>query len=68
MNKYEFNIRTRNGQRVDKITIQARDRAAAEARLRQMYLHCEILDCVERAAETRQENLDVEGLINLITR
>ena len=26
MNKYEFNIRTRNGQRVDKITIQALDR------------------------------------------
>ena len=68
MNKYEFNIRTRNGQRVDKITIQALDRISAEQRLRQMYMNCEILDCVEGPAETRQENLDVEGMINLITK
>jgi len=68
MNKYEFNIRTRNGQRVDKITIQAVDRDTAEQRLRQMYMSCEILDCAERPVETRQENLDVEGMINLITK
>jgi len=68
MNKYEFNIRTRNGQRVDKITIQAVDRDTAEQRLRQMYMNCEILDCAERPVETRQENLDVEGMINLITK
>ena len=68
MNKYEFNIRTRNGQRVDKITIQAADRDTAEKRLRQMYMNCEILDCAERPVETRQENLDVEGMINLITK
>lgn len=68
MNKYEFNIRTRNGQQVDKITIQAADRDTAEKRLRQMYMNCEILDCAERPAETRQENLDVEGMINLITK
>jgi len=68
MNKYEFNIRTRNGQRVDKITIQALDRATAEIRLRQMYRQCEVIDCAERSAEIRQENLDVEGMINLITK
>ena len=68
MNKYEFNIRTRNGQRVDKITIQALDRLTAEERLRQMYQHCEIIDCGEGPAVTRQENLDVEGIINLITK
>ena len=68
MNKYEFNIRTRNGQRVDKITIQAMDRETAEKRLRQMYMNCDILDCEERPAEVRQENLDVEGMINLITK
>jgi hypothetical protein len=68
MNKYEFNIRTRNGQRVDKITIQALDRATAEERLRQMYRQCEIIDCTEAPAVTRQENMDVEGIINLITK
>ncbi len=68
MNKYEFNIRTRNGQRVDKITIQALDRPTAEERLRQMYRECEIIECEEGPAVTRQENLDVEGIINLITK
>ncbi len=68
MTKFEFNIRTRNGQRVDKITIQAQDREAAEKRLRQMYIQCEIIECTERAPEIRQESLDVEGIINLITK
>lgn len=68
MIKYEFAIRTRNGQRVDRIAIQAGDREAAERRLRQMYLHCEILDCRESPVDLRQENLDVEGIINLITK
>ena len=68
MNKYEFNIRTRNGQRVDKLTIQALDRISAEERLKKMYRQCEIIHCAESPATTRQENLDVEGLINLITK
>ena len=68
MNKYEFTLRTRSGQRVEKITIQALDRETAEKRLRQMYMQCDVLDCVERPAEIRQENLDVEGIINLITK
>jgi len=68
MNKYEFNLRTRTGQRVEKITIQALDRETAEKRLRQMYMQCEVIDCVERPAEIRQENLDVEAIINLITK
>lgn len=68
MTKYEFSIRTRGGQRVDKITIQAQDRETAERRLQQMYMHCEILECKESSAELRQESLDVEGIINLITK
>lgn len=68
MTKYEFSIRTRNGQRVDKISIQAQDREAAERRLQQMYMHCEVLECSERSADLRQESLDVEGIINLITK
>ncbi|MCL6555890.1 MAG: hypothetical protein K6T56_05965 [Burkholderiales bacterium] len=68
MSRFEFSIRTRGGQRVDRIVIQAQDREAAERRLRQMYLHCEILDCRESPVDRRQESLDVEGIINLITR
>jgi hypothetical protein len=66
--KYEFSIRTRNGQRVERIVIQAQDREAAERRLRQMYLHCEVLECRESPVEPRPEALDVEGIINLITK
>jgi hypothetical protein len=68
MTKYEFSIRTRGGQRVDRIVIQAHDRETAERRLRQMYMHCEILECKESSADLRQESLDVEGIINLITK
>lgn len=68
MTKFEFAIRTRGGQRVDRIVIQARDRESAEGRLRQMYLHCEILECRESPVDLRQESLDVEGIINLITK
>ena len=68
MTKFEFSIRTRNGQKIDKINIQAQDRAAAEQRLQQMYMHCQILDCNEHSTGPRQESLDVEGIINLITK
>ncbi|MEO1766889.1 hypothetical protein [Thiobacter aerophilum] len=68
MTKFEFAIRTRAGQRVDRIVIQAQDRETAKRRLRQMYHHCEILECRESAVDLRQENLDVEGIINLISK
>ena len=44
MVRYGFNIKTRTGQRVDNISIMAGSQADAERRLRQMYLHCEILE------------------------
>lgn len=68
MTRYEFSIRTRNGQRVERVAIQAQEREAAERRLRQMYPHCEILDCRESPVGQRQESLDVEGIIDLISR
>ena len=68
MIRFEFSVRTRGGQRVDRIVIQAQDREAAERRLRQMYRHCEILDCRESQVDRRQESLDVEGIIDLITK
>ena len=43
--KYGFRIRTRHGLVVENLAIQARDEADAERKLRQMYRHCEVLDC-----------------------
>jgi len=66
MIRYGFNIRTRTGQRVDNISIMAGTQADAERRLRQMYLHCEIVDCREQSVPRRLDTLDVERVISLI--
>jgi hypothetical protein len=66
--RYGFNIKTRMGQRVDNILIMAATQDAAERRLRQMYHHCEIVDCHEAFVPHRVDTLDVEGVIGLISR
>lgn len=70
MNKYGFRIRTRGGMTVENLVVQARDREEAERKLRQIYHHCEILDCSEVSAATpvKGEALDLEGMITLIGR
>ena len=42
--KFGFRIRTRDGLVVEHLMIHGRDEADAERKLRQMYLHCEILE------------------------
>ena len=44
--KYGFRIRTRSGLIVDNLLIHGRDEIDAERKLRQMYQHCRILECV----------------------
>ncbi len=67
MIRYGFNIRTKHGQRVENILIMAATQDDAERRLRQMYHHCEIVECQERAVPRRLDTLDVEGVIGLIS-
>ncbi|MEJ7670932.1 MAG: hypothetical protein WKH97_19875 [Casimicrobiaceae bacterium] len=67
MIRYGFNIRTRMGQRVENIMIMAATQSDAERRLRQMYHHCDIVDCREQAVPRRVDTLDLESLINLIS-
>jgi hypothetical protein len=69
LNKYGFKIRTRGGMTVDNLVVQAPDRAAAESKIRQIYHHCEILECSEAApTPARAEGLDLESMISLIGR
>lgn len=68
MIRFGFQIRTKTGQRIDSISIVAATQGDAERRLRQMYHHCEIMDCREQAVPRRLETLDVEGVIGLISR
>ena len=49
--KFGFRIRTRHGLIVENLMIHGRDDADAERKLRQMYLHCEILErCIMQPA------------------
>jgi hypothetical protein len=72
MTRYGFNVKTRSGQRVDNITIMAATLDDAQRRLKQMYLHCEILQCREQSVpEPRRldtHTLDVEDVIGLIAQ
>jgi len=67
MIRYGFNIRTKTGQRVDNIQIMAANPGDAERRLRQMYVHCEIIERREQSVPRRVDSLDVEGVIGLIS-
>jgi hypothetical protein len=66
--KYGFRIRTRHGLVVENLTIQGRDEADAERKLRQMYLHCEVLDCSILASLRRSEQLSFEEVVSLISK
>jgi hypothetical protein len=65
--RYGFNIRTKQGQRVENILIMAATVNDAERRLRQMYHHCEIVDCREQSVPRRLDTLDIEAVIGLIS-
>ena len=67
MTRYGFNIRTRSGQKVDNICIMAANQPDAERRLRQMYHHCEIIHCQAEAVSLRNDPLDLEGVIGIIS-
>ena len=67
MTRFGFNIKTRTGQRVDNICIMAANQADAERRLRQMYHQCEIVQCQSETVNLRNEALDVEGVIGMIS-
>jgi hypothetical protein len=68
MNKYGFKIRTRTGALVESLQVQARDRAEAEQKIRQIYHQCEILDCQEITPTIKKESLDLEDVVSLINQ
>ena len=68
MIKFALRIRTRNGLPVDNLVIHARNRDEAERRINQMYLHCEILECKEIQSSVREDNINFENIISMISR
>jgi len=68
MIKFALRIRTRNGLPVDNLVVHARDRNEAERRITQMYLHCEILECREIQSPVREDDMNFENIISIISR
>lgn len=67
MIRFGFNIRTKTGQRVDNIQILAATLADAERRLCQMYVDCQIIERREQSVAQRNDTLDVESVIGMIS-
>ncbi len=69
MQKFDFSILTRDGQKVESIVIAGRDEAEAERKLRQMYRYCEIVSCNAKAADGKnQQVMSVEDILSLISK
>ncbi len=69
MQKFDFSILTRDGQKVESIVIAARDEAEAERRLRQMYRYCEVVSCNAKDMEGKgQQSMSVEDILSLISK
>jgi hypothetical protein len=66
--KYGFRIRTRTGMVIDNLTIHGRDEADAERKLRQMYLHCHVLECRAVGGAPRSDAMSYEDVLALVSR
>ncbi len=66
--KYGFRIKTRTGMVVDNLTIHGRDEADAERKLRQMYLHCHVLECRTVGAHPKSDAMSYEDVLSLVTK
>lgn len=66
--KYGFRIRTRHGLVVENLIIHGRDEADAERKLRQMYQHCRILECVILASPRSGDSISFEEVVTLLTK
>lgn len=69
MNKFNFTVTTRGGQKVEGIRILGKDLPDAERKLRQMYLHCEITQCETISLDKEvSQSADIEGILTLISK
>ncbi len=68
MQKFDFSILTRDGQKVESIVIAGKDEAEAERKLRQMYRYCEIVSCNAKGDGKNQQVMSVEDILSLISK
>lgn len=69
MERFDFTIRTRDGQRIESLVIGGIDQQDAERKLNQMYRYCEILRCETKdAASKPSDSNSVEDILSLISK
>ena len=68
MLKFGFKIRTRGGMIVDNLMIPGHDQAEAERKLLQIYRYCEILEAKSVQQHLKEESMNMDGIISLISR
>ena len=69
MLKFDFAIKTRDGQRVDSLIIGGIDQQDAERKLNQMYRYCEILRCETKDTIGKQSDSNsIEDILSLISK
>jgi hypothetical protein len=70
MQKFNFSIQTRDGQKIVSVIIAGKDQEDAERKLRQMYHHCEIISCNANQMDDHKtpQVMSVEDIITLISK
>jgi len=69
MQKFDFSIHTRSGQKVESIVIAGRDRDDAERKLFQMYRNCTVVTCTMKQPEEKsRQATSMEDLLTLISK
>lgn len=69
MLKFDFSVNTRDGQKVESIQIYGKDLPDAERKLRQMYHHCEVINCKAiESGNKLSQSADIEELLSLIAK
>ena len=69
MLKFDFSIRTRDGQRIESLVIGGIDQKDAERKLNQMYRYCEIISCETKDSAIKQaDSTSVEDILSLISK
>ena len=69
MLKFDFSVKTRDGQKVESVLIHGKDLPDAECKLRQMYHHCEVTQCrTINLDKTDGQSLDIEEVLSLIVK
>jgi len=70
MQKFDFSILTRDGQRVESVVIAGNNEGEAERKLRQMYRYCEIVSCNAKSSGDGkgQQVMSVEDILSLISK